>query len=78
MGRKSHGFSVNFCRKGHRKVISLKQGMILVKTHNVGAVIDRPPSPRKRRARPNLPITYAAKQKHHPDGWCFVGGEGEI
>ena len=21
---------------------------------------------------------YAAKQKHHPDGWCFVGGEGEI
>lgn len=18
------------------------------------------------------------KQKHHPNGWCFVGGEGEI
>jgi len=25
-----------------------------------------------RRDRSNLPLIYAAKQKHHPDGWCFV------
>jgi hypothetical protein len=23
-------------------------------------------------------LIFAAKQKHHPDGWCFFGGEGEI